>query len=334
MHDKSTKKHNIHFWQGRKVIITGHEGFLGSWLAKTLFYNGAKIIGIDKVVNRPGSVLNDVRKNIISIKGEITNLSLLKGIINRYKPQDIFHVGAEAIVGEALKNPVRGFKTNIEGTWNVLEAARGKKFIECIIVASSDKAYGIKDKLPYREDTSLAGCHPYDVSKSCADLLAYTYFYTYNLPVCVTRCGNIFGPGDLNFSRIIPEAIRSAILGKTLIIRSTGKYTRDYIYIKDIVKGYLLLAENINKLKLSGEAFNFSYENPLSVLELVETIYKLVGKKPKYKIINQAKHEIPHQYLSSQKARRILSWKPAYNLRRALLTTIQWYKEACLEKKI
>jgi CDP-glucose 4,6-dehydratase len=219
------------------------------------------------------------------------------------------------------------FSTNIKGTWNVLEASRHSASVQGIIIASSDKAYGIHNKLPYRENSSLCGCHPYDVSKSCADLLAHTYFRTYGLPVCVTRCGNIFGPGDFNFSRIIPDTIRSIIKNKTLIIRSDGKFTRDYIFVDDIVSGYLILAQKLQKLKLFGEAFNFSNDKPISVLELVKILYNLFDSKVNYKILNVAKYEIKHQYLSSKKARKVLSWKPRHSLEEGLVRTIEWYRD-------
>ena len=199
--------------------------------------------------------------------------------------------------------------------------------VKAIIIASSDKAYGSHTKLPYKENTPLSGEHPYDVSKSCADLIACTYCHTYDLPVVVTRCGNIFGPGDFNFSRLVPDTIRSAIQNKTLIIRSDGKFTRDYIYVSDIVSGYILLAEKMQKLKVFGEAFNFSDENPISVLELVKKIYHLANKKPNYKILGKAKYEIKHQYLSSKKAKRIFGWKPRYTLEEGLKKTITWYKD-------
>ena len=313
------------YWKNRKVLITGHEGFLGSWLAKVLLSYGVKIVGIDKVKNRPISILNGLRKNITSIKGDVVSLSLVKKIIEKYKPQTIFHLAAEAIVVEANKNPVKTFKSNIEGTWNILEASRDKKFIETIIIASSDKAYRESNKLPYKEDAPLRGNYPYEVSKSCADLLAYTYFYTYNLPVCITRCGNTFGPGDFHFSRIVPDAIRSAFQNKTLLIRSDGKFTRDYVYVEDIINGYIMLAEKLQKLKLEGKAFNFSNEKPLSVIELVEKIYQIVNKKPTYQILGKAKYEIKHQYLSSKRAREILGWKPKYSLEEGLKKTINWY---------
>ena len=314
------------YWKNKKVLITGHEGFLGANLTKTLLDYGADIIGIDKVKNRPDSVLTGLRNQMMCVKGDISNLELVKGLIDKYKPLVIFHLAAEAIVGEANKKPIGTFKSNIEGTWNILEASRDKKFIEAIVVASSDKAYGSHKILPYKETASLKGDHPYDVSKSCADLICHAYWNTYNVPVCVTRCGNIFGPGDFNFSRVVPDAIRCALRNKQFMIRSDGRFTRDYIYVKDIVNGYISLAEKMKKLKLYGEAFNFSDENPITVIEMVKKIYNLIGRKPDYKILNQAKYEIKHQYLSSQKARKMLDWRPAYTLEKGLLRAIEWYK--------
>jgi CDP-glucose 4,6-dehydratase len=208
----------------------------------------------------------------------------------------------------------------------VLESCRNSKGIKGVIIASSDKAYGIHNKLPYREDAALCGSHPYDASKSCADLLAYTYFNTYGLPVCVTRCGNIYGAGDFNFSRIIPDAARCAVTGETLNIRSNGKFTRDYIYVDDIVTGYLMLAEKLVKLSLAGEAFNFSEEKPVNVLSLAKKIFRVAGAKERYKILNSARFEIPHQYLSSVKARRVLGWKPRIRLESGLKKTVNWYR--------
>ncbi len=316
------------FWRNKKVLITGYEGFLGSHLTEILIDYGANVVGLDIVTHRRHTILsNENLDKIKIIKGNVEKISLVERIIKENKVEFIFHLAAKALVGECLQGPVKAFSTNIKGTWNILQASKNSDTIKAIVIASSDKAYGIQSKLPYKETSPLAGCHPYDVSKSCADLLAYTYFHTYGLPVCITRCGNIFGPGDFNFSRIVPDTIRAAIRNKTLIIRSDGKFTRDYVYIEDIVLGYLDLAKKVTKLKFFGEAFNFSNEKPISVFELVKTIYGLMGKKPAYKVLGVEKYEIRHQYLSSNKAKRILNWKPRYSLKEGLKETIEWYKE-------
>ena len=318
---------NRNYWKNRKVLITGYEGFLGSNLTKKLVDAGAKIVGLDIRIGRKETILTagDLKK-IRVVRGDVANYKLCKKIIRDFKIQTVFHLAAEAIVGEALKNPLRAFESNIKGTWALLEACRGVERIEAIVIASSDKAYGSHAKLPYTESAPLIGNQPYDVSKSCADLLASTYHHTYELPVSITRCGNIFGEGDFNFSRIVPDAIKCALLGDTLYIRSDGRYTRDYIYVGDIVDGYIFLAEKLQKFKLAGEAFNFSNETPMTVIELVKKIALTLKTKPDYKILNEARYEIRHQYLSSAKARRILGWKPKYSLAQGLSMTVSWYK--------
>jgi len=315
------------FWQGRRALVTGYEGFLGSNLTKSLLSLQARVFGLDRITFRKNTILSGKDlKNITIVRGNVANYKLLIQLINKHKIEFVFHLAAEAIVNKCLKNPQRTFSSNIRGTWNILEACRQAQNIQAIVIASSDKAYGSHKKLPYDEQFPLAGSHPYDVSKSCADLLAHTYFHTYGLPVCVTRCGNIYGPGDFNLSRIVPDVIMSAIENKTLVIRSDGRFTRDYIYVKDVVLGYLNLVQKMNDLNLFGEAFNFSNEKPISVLDLVKTVYKIMGRKPDYKILNQAKYEIRHQYLRSSKAKKILGWKPRYDLRQGLKKTIDWYK--------
>jgi len=316
------------FWKNRKILITGYEGFLGSHLTQSLLNYGAKIWGLDIKTGRKETILSKKDLNKIKIiKGSVENFPLVSKIIRENKIEFIFHLAACALVEKCASRPLRAFSTNIRGTWNILEAAKNRSSIKAIIIASSDKAYGIHKDLPYKETFALAGCHPYDVSKSCTDLLAHSYFRTYGLPVCITRCGNIVGPGDFNFSRIVPDAISSALQNKTLIIRSDGKFTRDYIYVEDIVRGYLILAQKAKKLKLYGQAFNFSNQAPVSVLALVRTIAKLAEKdKADYRILNKAKYEIRHQYLSAKKAQRILKWSPQYSLEKGLKKTIKWYK--------
>ena len=317
------------FWKNKRVLITGHEGFLGSWLTRELIGAGAKVTGVDIVERRTLSVLNEaaLRKKLKSIVGDIADMGLMKKIIKLYSPEYILHLAAEAIVARATKDPITTFKSNIEGTWNILEIARNNKKIKAIVMASSDKAYGSHKILPYTEAAALQAKHPYDVSKSCADLIAATYAHTYGVPVATTRCGNIYGPGDLNFSRIVPDAIRCVIKGKQLIIRSDGKFTRDYVYVEDIVNGYIMLAEQLQGKKLQGEAFNFSDENPISVLKFLKLIYKIAGAKSNYIIQNMAKYEIKHQYLSSHKARKVLKWKPKYKLEQGIKSALEWYSE-------
>lgn len=319
------------FWQDKRILITGFEGFLGSHLTKELLKYKTKIIGLDIKTFRKGTVLSpEDYKRFTVCKGSVTNFNLVKKILRKYSINVIFHLAAEAIVGRSHNNPRRAFKSNIAGTWEVLEAARKQGNMEAIVVASSDKAYGSHKKLPYCEDAPLIANHPYDVSKSCADLIAHTYAHTYGLPVAITRCGNIFGPGDFNFSRLIPDAIRCAIKDRRFFIRSDGRFIRDYIYVSDIVNGYILLAEKMKRLKLKGEAFNFSNENPKTVLEVVDKIYKLLGKERRYRILNRAEYEIKNQYLSSRKSKRKLRWRPFYSFDSGLKETIEFMRGVLL----
>lgn len=314
------------FWNNKKVLITGFEGFLGSNLTKALISLRVKIYGLDITVGRKETILTKLDyKKITVIKGSVTNYNLLERIIKKNKINAIFHLAAEAIVDKNYINPLKAFSTNIEGTWNILEACKGSKTIQTIIIASSDKAYGTHKNLPYMEDAPLQGRHPYDVSKSCADLITCAYAHTYGLPVAITRCGNIYGPGDFSFSRIVPDTIRCALTDKILYIRSNGKSTRDYVYVDDIVNGYIILAEKLFKLKFFGQAFNFSDENPVKVIELVNKIFKMSHKKPNYKILNEAKYEIKDQYLSSKKVKKIIGWEPKFTLEKGLKKTINWY---------
>lgn len=318
------------FWTNKKILITGFEGFLGSNLAKAILQSKAKIIGLDIKTFRKETILCPADyKKIVAYRGSVTNRNLVRDILHKHSINIIFHLAAEAIVGRSHENPLNTFKSNIMGTWEVLEAARQEGIVEAIIVASSDKAYGSHKKLPYREDDSLIANHPYDVSKSCADLIANMYFHTYGLPIAITRCGNIYGPGDFNFSRLIPDAMRSLALNKELKIRSDGKFVRDYVYIDDIVAGYIGIAELLSRRKLFGEAFNLSDEKPITVIKLLKEINQSYPgvKKLNYKIMNTARYEIKKQYLSSSKARRILGWNPNCSLSEGLRKTSIWYAD-------
>lgn len=316
------------FWKEKRIFITGATGLLGSWLIQYLKKTQAHITILVRDWIPQSKLLSDNNINNVNIvKGELEDFELIKRIINEYEIDTIFHLGAQTIVTIANRNPMSTFESNIKGTWNILEAARVIGGVERIVIASSDKAYGSQEKLPYTEEMPLKGEHPYDVSKSCGDLLAQMYFQSYKLPVCVTRCGNFYGGGDLNFNRIIPGTILSILQNEEPIIRSDGKYIRDYFYIEDAVEAYLFLAEKMNTLHLEGEAFNFSNELQMTVLDIVNKIIDLMKSKLKPKILDEVKNEIPHQYLSAKKAKEKLKWKSVFTLEEGLIRTIDWYKK-------
>lgn len=320
---------NTSFWQDRPTLVTGGTGLLGGWIIKQLLGLGADIVCLvrDWV---PGSEL--VRSNAIErvkvVRGDICDQALLERVLGEYEIDTVFHLAAQTIVGIANRNPVSTFQTNVGGTWSLLEACRRSSKVRTIVVASSDKAYGDQERLPYDENTPLQGRHPYDVSKSCADLITQSYFSTYKLPVGVTRCGNFYGGGDLNWNRIVPGTIRSILRGKQPIIRSDGQYVRDYFYIEDGAAAYILLAERLaDNPELHGESFNFSNDTPVSVLEIVERIVRLMDSNLKPVILNEANNEIRRQYLSSAKARKMLNWEPLVTLDEGLGRTISWYRD-------
>ncbi|NLL66258.1 MAG: NAD-dependent epimerase/dehydratase family protein [Clostridiaceae bacterium] len=315
------------FWDSKNVFLTGCTGFLGSYIAKELVNQGANVTGLvrDKV---PKSNLytGEEYKKINVVWGAVEDEPLLERIMGEYEIDTVFHIAAQAIVGISNRNPLGTFEANIRGTYNILEAARRSPLIKRIIVASSDKAYGDQTQLPYHEDMPLKGSHPYDVSKSCTDLIAQAYHKTYGLPVCITRCGNLYGGGDLNFNRIIPQTIKSVLRGERPVIRSDGTFIRDYFYVEDAVKAYMLLAEKMIDLGLEGQAFNFSNEIQLTVLELVNKILALMDTDLTPAILNQGSNEIVHQYLSAKKAREILGWNPSFTIDEGLIRTIEWYR--------
>lgn len=310
------------------MFVTGCTGLLGSYLVKELIEQGANVTGLVRDhVPQSNLYQGEHVKKMNIVQGALEDLPVIERAFGEYEIDTVFHLAAQAIVGVANRNPVSTFEANILGTWNVLEACRKHPLIKRVIVASSDKAYGDQENLPYDEDMPLQGKHPYDVSKSCADLISHTYFHTYGLPVCITRCGNLYGGGDLNFNRIIPQTIQLVLNGEAPEIRSDGTFVRDYFYIEDAVQAYLLLAEKMEEHNLAGEAFNFSNEFQLPVLELVEKILKKMNSNLKPKVLNQGSNEIKHQYLSAEKARKLLNWTPAYTIDEGLEKTIAWYTE-------
>ena len=320
------------FWQDRLVLITGCTGLLGSWMTQELVDRGAKVIGLVRDwVPQSRLFQTGLEKKITTVHGRVEDLSTLERVINEHEVETVFHLAAQTIVGVANREPLATFEANIKGTWNILEACRRVGGVKRIVIASSDKAYGDQEILPYDEKTPLQGEHPYDVSKSCADLISYTYYKSYGLPVCITRCGNFYGGGDLNFNRIVPDTIRSALRDRPVVIRSDGSYIRDYFYVKDGVLAYLHLAEQMDRPEILGEAFNFSNEIQVSVLEIVRKILILMGKEHlEPQVLNQAQNEIKHQYLSAAKARQLLNWSPKYSLDEGLQEAIAWYKNFLL----
>ena len=322
------------FWDNKNVFVTGGTGFLGSYLVKKLVNYGANVtILVRDYIPQSNIYRGEEYKKVNVVHGTLEDYLLIERTLGEYEIDTVFHLAAQAIVGVANRNPLGTFKSNIEGTWNILEAARKSPLIKRVIVASSDKAYGDQEKLPYDENMPLQGKHPYDVSKSCADLIAQTYYETYKLPVCITRCGNLYGGGDLNFNRIIPQSIQSILNKEAPIIRSDGSFIRDYFYIEDAVDAYINLAEKVVDLNLGGQAFNFSNEIQLTVLELVNKILKIMGSDIKPIILNQGSNEIIHQYLSAKKARTILEWTPNYTIDEGLSKTIEWYKDFFKKEK-
>lgn len=295
---------------------------------KELIEQGANVTGLVRDhVPQSNLYQGEHIKEMNIVRGSLEDLAVIERALGEYEIDTVFHLAAQAIVGVANRNPISTFEANILGTWNILEACRKHPLIKRVIVASSDKAYGDQENLPYDENMPLQGKHPYDVSKSCADLISHTYFHTYGLPVCITRCGNLYGGGDLNFNRIIPQTIQLVLNGEAPEIRSDGTFVRDYFYIEDAVQAYLLLAEKMEENNLAGEAFNFSNEIQLTVLELVEKILKKMNSNLKPKVLNQGSNEIKHQYLSAEKARKLLNWTPAYTIDEGLEKTIEWYTE-------
>lgn len=319
----------MNFWRGRNVFVTGATGLLGSWMTEELVHHGANVTCLirdwvpeSRLVNS-GSI-----RRVNVVRGALEDYDTLARALNEYEIDSVFHLGAQTIVGTALRAPLSTFEANIRGTWNMMEACRVNSKVERVVVASSDKAYGEQEQLPYTEDEALNSKYPYDVSKSCSEFIAASYFHTYQTPVAITRCGNLYGGGDLNFNRLIPGTIRSALRDEAPIIRSDGKFIRDYFFVREAVDAYLTLAERLPDERFNGEAFNFSTETPVSVLELVDQILKLMGKTHLVpQVLNEASREIPKQYLSCEKAKRMLNWQSKFSLDNGLLETIDWYQK-------
>lgn len=330
MNEPTTK---TNFWQDRPTLVTGATGLVGGWLVRRLLEHGADVVCVvrDWVPQRE-LIRTGLLDRVTVVRGDVTDQKLMERTLGEYEITTVLHLAAQAIVSIANRNPVSTFDSNIRGTWCVLEACRRSPLVKQIVVASSDKAYGSHDKLPYDETSPLQGIYPYDVSKSCADLIARSYALSFGLPAVITRCGNFYGGGDLNWNRIVPGTIRSVLRGQRPVIRSDGNYVRDYFYVEDGAAAYMLLAERLAaKPELRGEAFNFSHEVQVTVLELVRRILTLMQSALQPDVRNEASNEIRHQYLSAAKARRLLDWSPLFDLDSGLSRTIQWYREFLAE---
>ncbi|HUT82281.1 MAG TPA: GDP-mannose 4,6-dehydratase [Candidatus Bathyarchaeia archaeon] len=321
-------KSNNDFWTHKNVLVTGGSGFLGSYVIEKLIAKKANIIAIIRdQLPKSRIFYENLVENITIVNGDISDYRLVERTLNEYEIEVVFHLAAQTIVQIANRAPISTFESNIKGSWNILEACRNIDTVKRIIVASSDKAYGEKEELPYYESDPLKAKHPYDLSKAITDLLAQGYYSTYDLPIGITRCGNLYGGGDLNFNRIIPQTIRSIIYNQNPEIRSDGTFLRDYFYVEDAANSYIMFAENLLEKNLEGEVFNFGTGKPVSVLKLVELLLKISNKEELTpKINNTAKDEIKDQYLDCSKAFKIFNWKPTHTLEMGLRKSFEWYK--------
>ena len=317
-------------WRNHSVLVTGATGLLGSWLTEALLARGANVTCLVRdQVPRSRLVSGGAIARVNVVQAPLEDFQAVLRALNEYEVETVFHLAAQTIVGTASRSVLSTFEANIKGTWNVLEAARSlPQLVQRVLVASSDKAYGEHAKLPYAEDAPLLGRFPYDASKACAELLCASYAASFGLPVVTTRCGNLYGGGDLNYSRIVPGTIRSALLGEQPIVRSNGKLVRDYFYVEDAVAAYLHLAERVTAQGLGGHAFNFGTSEPKSVLEMVALVLAAAGRPELEPVVqNQAPNEIERQYLDCTKAHEVLGWEPAFTLPEALARTVAWYRE-------
>jgi CDP-glucose 4,6-dehydratase len=316
------------FWLDRPTFVTGATGLVGGWLVRRLAEAGADVVCLVRDwVPQSELARSGLLDRVKVVRGDVRDGRTLERVLGEYEVDTVIHLAAQTIVPIANRNPISTFETNIGGTWALLEACRRSPKVRQLVLASSDKAYGEQDDLPYSEHTPLQGRHPYDVSKSCADLIAQAYAVSYGLPVVITRCGNFYGGGDLNWNRVVPGTVRSVLRGQPPVIRSDGSPVRDYFYVEDGAAAYMLLAESLaDDRSLAGEAFNFSNELQIAVLDLVQTILRLMDSHLQPDVRNEASNEIPHQYLTAAKARERLGWRPLFSLDDGLGRTIDWYR--------
>ncbi len=324
------------YWSDKRVLVTGASGMVGSWLTKWLVESGAYTVAFIADSDPQSELIRSGTINKINtVNGRLEKYEDIERAINNHEVDSIFHLGAQPIVGAANRAPRHTFESNIQGTWNLLDACRLlSPIVKRVVIASSDKAYGTQSLLPYTEEMSMNGDHPYEVSKSCTDLISRTYARTYGLPVTIARCGNIYGGGDLNWNRIVPGTFRSLISGEQPVLRSDGTFIRDYLHVDDIVLAYLLLGKQTDKPEFAGESFNFSNESPLTVKQIYLEICKAAGRlETTPKILDSASSEIKDQYLDSSKAHKVLSWYASVSLQDGLAKSFDWYRELLVREK-
>jgi len=317
------------FWLDRPTFVTGATGLVGGWLVRRLVDAGADVVCLVRDwVPQSEVTRTSLIERVKIVRGDVRDQATLERALGEFEIDTVINLAAQTIVTIANRNPVSTWETNVQGTWALLEACRRTPTIRQIVMASSDKAYGESDQLPYDEETPLRGRHPYDASKSCSDIISQTYAKSYGLPVVVTRCGNFYGGGDLNWNRIVPGTIRSILRGQRPIIRSDGQFVRDYFYVEDGAAAYMLLAQRLHEqADLAGQAFNFSNETQTTVIDIAKTILSLMDSSLVLDIRNEASNEIRHQYLSAARARRDLQWQPLFTLDQGLAKTIAWYRD-------
>jgi CDP-glucose 4,6-dehydratase len=317
------------YWSDKRVLVTGASGMVGSWLTQWLVESGAHTVAFIADTDPQSELVRSGTINKVSVvNGRLENYDDIERAINNHEVDSIFHLGAQPIVGAADRAPRHTFESNIQGTWNLLDACRVlSPLVKRIVVASSDKAYGTQPILPYTEDMSMNGDHPYEVSKSCTDLISTTYARTYGTPVTIARCGNIYGGGDLNWNRIVPGTFRSLLRGEQPVLRSDGTFVRDYLHVDDIVSAYLTLGEQTDKPEFAGQGFNFSDESPLTVMQIYKAICEAAGRKDtEPQILNAASSEIKDQFLDSTKAHNVLAWRASVTLEDGLKKSFDWYR--------
>jgi CDP-glucose 4,6-dehydratase len=322
-------------WRGRRALVTGATGILGSWLCEELVRRGATVVAFVLDDDPRSRFYRDgIDASCAVVNGNLADFDACARALNSRDVEIVFHLGAQTVVGAAFRDPLECFESNIRGTYNLLEAARRLPgLVERFVVASSDKAYGESPILPYKEDMPLNGTHPYDVSKSCADLLALAYAHTYGMAIAVARCGNIYGGGDLNWSRIVPGTIRSLLRGEKPVLRSDGTMIRDYVYVRDVVDAYVALAEQLDRADVAGQAFNIGPGSQITVLQIVDAIGEAMGVRIEPEILNNARAEIVNQSLDSAKAARVLGWQNRYTLSEGLRETVAWYRDYLAEPR-